>query len=175
MAEKDILEIALAFAEERHKGQFRNDGVTPYDNHPKDVEARLRSFGVYSRPVRSGGLLHDTVEDTNTTLKEITAVFGQEVADLVAAVSYKGDRAGKQAHIDSFGAAPFPVQVLKAADRLCNVKDFLDDGSPDYALKYLHKADRLFDSLAANTDRDVAVEITKQKNELEALIKSKLQ
>ncbi len=66
---------ALAFAAHKHRDQRRKDReASPYINHPIDLANILASeAGVTDRLVIVAAILHDTVEDTDTTLEEITA------------------------------------------------------------------------------------------------------
>jgi len=74
---------AEAFAKERHFGQFDRAGV-PYIEHPRAVAAK-----VDTDTEKVVAFLHDTVEDTNTTLDEIRNKFGTEVADAVECLTHK--------------------------------------------------------------------------------------
>jgi len=62
------LSIATRIAREAHQGQFRRDGITPYFDHPWRVQKRLESE---SESVRCAALLHDVLEDTNTTQEDL--------------------------------------------------------------------------------------------------------
>ena len=80
MLSKDV-ETAKAWAYRLHAGQVDKAGQ-PYITHPERVAGRLRS-----REDQVVGWLHDTVEDTGLTLREIAAEFGEETAAAVDAVS----------------------------------------------------------------------------------------
>ncbi|KHJ94282.1 hypothetical protein OESDEN_05789 [Oesophagostomum dentatum] len=73
------------FAARRHRFQKRKDlQGTPYINHPIGVAYILTNEAeVYDAATLAAALLHDTVEDTKTTLEEIKEQFGQEVHDIV--------------------------------------------------------------------------------------------
>ncbi|MFX8688973.1 HD domain-containing protein, partial [Acinetobacter baumannii] len=70
---------------ERHRDQ-RRKGVeaTPYINHPIRVARILVDAGIEDDIILAAAILHDTVEDTETTLDELSARFGPEVAAIVA-------------------------------------------------------------------------------------------
>ena len=76
------LNRAIIFATERHAGQVRKGTDTPYIVHPLETMLILSNMQA-DLNVQSAGLLHDTVEDTDTTLEEIAALFGDDVASLV--------------------------------------------------------------------------------------------
>jgi guanosine-3',5'-bis(diphosphate) 3'-pyrophosphohydrolase len=76
------------FAAEKHKRQKRKDAFgTPYINHPLGVATNiLKIGGVDDLVTLQGAILHDTVEDTDTTFEELEKHFGKEVADVVREV-----------------------------------------------------------------------------------------
>src|SRR5690554_1386619 len=79
---------ALAFAAHKHRDQRRKDaGASPYINHPIAVAGLLAETGVTDPVTLCAALLHDTIEDTETTAKELTAAFGPEIAGVVLEVT----------------------------------------------------------------------------------------
>lgn len=84
-ADKDLVEKAYYFAEKAHEGQKRASGE-PYFTHCVAVAMILSELKVQSAAI-AAGLLHDTVEDTNVTLEDIRANFGDEIAILVDGVT----------------------------------------------------------------------------------------
>lgn len=89
------LEQAIDVAIQAHKGQKRKSGE-PYITHPLSVAATLVDWGMDMDSVIAG-VLHDTVEDTETTTDDIEKLFGKEVADLVEGVTKVSKaRAGMQ-------------------------------------------------------------------------------
>jgi (p)ppGpp synthase/HD superfamily hydrolase len=88
---------ALEFATEKHKGQTRHDGQTPYIVHPKSVADKF-SDDLY----KTVAILHDVVEDTDTTVQEIEEKFGKKVADAVDALSRRGQGKDKEVYKSEF-------------------------------------------------------------------------
>jgi len=82
--ETEFLEKAKQFATEKHKTQFRRDGVTPYIVHPEKVASLL-----YSNCDKTIAWLHDTIEDTETTYEEIEQMFGLGIAHSVLGLTHK--------------------------------------------------------------------------------------
>ena len=80
---------AIAFAAHKHRDQRRKDAeASPYINHPIALAHLLASTGgVADLAVLQAAILHDTIEDTQTTHAELSARFGVRVADIVAEVS----------------------------------------------------------------------------------------
>ncbi|HHL39752.1 MAG TPA: bifunctional (p)ppGpp synthetase/guanosine-3',5'-bis(diphosphate) 3'-pyrophosphohydrolase [Deltaproteobacteria bacterium] len=128
-ADLDTIKKAYVFAGMVHKGQIRQTGE-PYLSHPLEVAYILAGLKMDSTTVATG-LLHDTVEDTHTTLENIERVFGAEVARLVDGLTKlsgmtfekKRDR-----EVESFRkmllamANDIRVIVIKLADRLHNMR-----------------------------------------------------
>ncbi|MCX7989193.1 MAG: bifunctional (p)ppGpp synthetase/guanosine-3',5'-bis(diphosphate) 3'-pyrophosphohydrolase [Aquificaceae bacterium] len=86
--EDEFLKKAIEFIEERHAGQFRRSGE-PYVVHPVEVALYLAELGM-DRSTIIAGLLHDVLEDTNTSYEELVEHFGKEVADIVEGVTKLG-------------------------------------------------------------------------------------
>lgn len=126
---------ALDFAAEKHQFQTRkNKAQTPYISHPIGVANNLITIGeVKDSALIIAALLHDTVEDTQTTLNEISERFGKEVSGYVKEVSDDKSLSKEQrkrlqvinASHKSSGAAQ-----IKFADKLYNLTDLLNS-SPE--------------------------------------------
>ncbi|NHC13968.1 RelA/SpoT family protein [Motilibacter deserti] len=121
------LERAYAVAERCHRGQRRKSG-DPYITHPLAVATILASFGM-NPPTLCAALLHDTVEDTDYTLEQLRADFGDEVAGLVDGVTKLdkvkyGDAAQAETVRKMVVAMSRDIRVLviKLADRLHNAR-----------------------------------------------------
>ncbi|XP_040270059.1 guanosine-3',5'-bis(diphosphate) 3'-pyrophosphohydrolase MESH1 [Bufo bufo] len=122
-----ILEAAH-FAAIKHKAQKRKDlEETPYINHPIGV-ARILSHeaGISDITVLQAALLHDTVEDTDTTLLEIEQTFGPEVRRIVEEVT--DDKtlprmARKRLQIEHAPHCSQQSKLVKLADKLYNLRD----------------------------------------------------
>ncbi|MEU6658593.1 HD domain-containing protein [Streptomyces sp. NPDC046821] len=123
----DPLRRAYLLAESSHRGQMRKSGE-PYITHPLAVTLILAELGAETTTLVAS-LLHDTVEDTDVTLEQVRAEFGEEVAYLVDGVT-------KLEKVD-YGAAAEPetfrkmlvatgndvrVMSIKLADRLHNMR-----------------------------------------------------
>ena len=80
---------AVAFAASKHRDQRRKDvAASPYINHPIALANVLANEGgVTNLTALCAAVLHDTVEDTDATVEEISSLFGKNVADIVDGVS----------------------------------------------------------------------------------------
>jgi guanosine-3',5'-bis(diphosphate) 3'-pyrophosphohydrolase len=134
MSEHDTTLIlrAAAFAAERHRGQRRKGAdASPYINHPLALANLLCECGERDPTILMAALLHDTVEDTGTTLTEIEQVFGGRVAAIVGEVTDdkslpKSER--KSLQIEHAAHLSAAAKLVKLADKICNLRDM--DTSP---------------------------------------------
>lgn len=118
---------AVHFAAQKHSFQRRkNASQTPYINHPIEVMRILDMVGVHDHVILSSAVLHDTVEDTETTIGEIRSIFGADIAVMVGEVtddrsSSKLDR--KLAQIKKMRTASLGARMIKIADKISNILD----------------------------------------------------
>lgn len=124
---------ALHFAARKHAGQKRKDGITPYINHPIAVAELLARIGkVEDIVILQAALLHDTVEDTDTSPEELEGVFGCAVRDMVLEVTddmslpKKERRELQVKHAPSLSPG---AKLIKIADKTCNFWD-ITKGQP---------------------------------------------
>lgn len=82
MQQKKIVE-ALYFAAEKHRGIYRKDEYTPYLLHVLEVVDILLDLGVFDYKVLVAAIIHDVVEDTDATKKEVAERFGNAIAKIV--------------------------------------------------------------------------------------------
>ncbi|XP_060910670.1 guanosine-3',5'-bis(diphosphate) 3'-pyrophosphohydrolase MESH1 [Labrus mixtus] len=123
-----LLLETVHFAAEKHRDQRRKDPEeTPYINHPIGV-ARILSHegGVTDIEVLQAALLHDTVEDTDTSPAELEAKFGPIVARIVQEVTDdkslpKHER--KRQQVEHAAHCSCQAKLVKLADKLYNLRD----------------------------------------------------
>ncbi len=126
-ADVALIERAYRTADHYHQGQTRKSGAA-YITHPLAVATILAELGM-TDPTICAALLHDTVEDTSYTMEQLTADFGQEVADMVDGVT-KLDKVqyGETAKAETIRkmvmamSKDIRVLVIKLADRLHNLR-----------------------------------------------------
>lgn len=116
---------ALEQARRDHAGQVRNgSGGMPYVEHPITVAARLDEHG-YRDEVLAAALLHDVIEDSETSLDELREKFGEEVAGLVGVLTddeaIESYRERKAEHRERVAAAETEAMAIYGADKLTNV------------------------------------------------------
>lgn len=128
-ANADLLRRAYAFSNEAHYKQKRKTG-SPYIEHPLAVAAILCDMRMDSNTI-AAGLLHDTIEDTDTTVEDIRGLFGDDIAFLVESLTKLARmefRTSEDAQAESFRkmflamAEDMRVILIKFADRLHNMR-----------------------------------------------------
>ena len=140
---------ALDFAARKHAGQTRKGAAAePYVNHlAKVAELLARASDGADPVVVLGGLLHDILEDTETTHAELEEAFGDEVAALVAEVSDdmslpKSER--KRRQIEHARELSTRAKMLKLADKTSNVAAIVSNPPTNWdsaqRLEYVHWA-----------------------------------
>jgi GTP diphosphokinase / guanosine-3',5'-bis(diphosphate) 3'-diphosphatase len=124
-----LIQKAYVFSAAAHAGQTRLSGE-PYLFHPLEVANTLAEMKLDKASV-AAGLLHDTVEDTKVTIKEITAEFGSDVAKIVAGttkISKMSFHSKEEAQAENIRkmilamADDIRVLMVKLADRLHNMR-----------------------------------------------------
>lgn len=128
---QELLEQAIRFASKKHAGQVRKGTDTPYIVHPLEVMTILMRMKADTN-LMIAGLLHDTVEDTDTTVGEIEELFGQDVADLVSHHSEdksKSWQERKETAINELKTADLRLKMLIMADKLSNLRSIAADYS----------------------------------------------
>ncbi len=146
---------AIAFAADKHRNQRRKDAAaSPYINHPIALANVLANeAGIDDERVLIAAILHDTIEDTETTIQELVRQFGQEVADIVGEVTDdkalpKAER--KQQQIDHAPTISRRAKLVKLADKICNLRDIASSPPAGWSLRRKHD---YFDWAKAVIDR----------------------
>ncbi|HNZ10841.1 MAG: Bifunctional (p)ppGpp synthase/hydrolase relA [Deltaproteobacteria bacterium ADurb.Bin151] len=141
---------ALYFSAQKHRHQRRKDtAASPFINHPIEVAHLLWTVGEVSDATTiTAAILHDTIEDTDTTCEEISMQFGNEVLGLVLEVSDdknlpKQERKRKQiVHSPHLSRK---AKLIKLADKISNVHDIAfappDHWSLQRRIEYLQWAE----------------------------------
>lgn len=128
-ADEDALNRAYVFAMKKHGTQLRASG-DPYYSHPVEVAGILTKFKLDSASIIAG-LLHDTVEDTDTTVEEVKNLFGEQVAQLVDGLTKLAmieQKSADKKQAENFRklllamSEDIRVLLIKLADRLHNMR-----------------------------------------------------
>lgn len=141
--DKDLIQ-AIDFAAEKHKNQKRKDkNSTPYINHPIRVMKLIKDYSASSldRKVIIGALLHDVLEDTNTTDQELIDRFGRDIYNVVKECT--DDKSldkitRKKLAIKNASQCSKEAKIIKLADKLTNLSDLIDHPPSFWSLKEIH-------------------------------------
>ncbi len=130
---------AVAFAAEKHRNQRRKDeAASPYINHPIALTNVLANEGgIVDVSVLSAAVLHDTIEDTETTAEELETVFGARITSIVLEVSDDKNlekHVRKQLQIDHAPHSSSEAKLVKLADKICNLRDLLTSPPADWSV-----------------------------------------
>jgi guanosine-3',5'-bis(diphosphate) 3'-pyrophosphohydrolase len=153
---------ALEFAAAKHRDQRRKDkNASPYINHPIALAGVLWHEGRISDPVViASALLHDTIEDTETSWQELRGEFGDEVADIVVEVTdvawlRKGVR--KRLQVSKAKHASRAARLVKLADKISNLRDVATNPPAKWDLarrrEYFDWAKEVVDRLRGTDER----------------------
>ncbi|MFV0430839.1 MAG: RelA/SpoT family protein [Alphaproteobacteria bacterium] len=130
-ADENLINKAYVYAMKAHGNQKRRSG-NPYFHHPVEVAGILADFGADVDTICTG-LLHDTIEDTKTSYKDLVKYFGEDIAQMVEAVTKlnqyqfntetKEEKAAENFRKLILAAADdIRVLLVKLADRIHNIR-----------------------------------------------------
>ena len=126
----NIVQKAINFASIAHRNQTRKSTDIPYITHPFAVGMLLQKAGC-SDSVIAAGILHDTVEDTDTTYETLVENFGEHIANLVSAASEHDKslpwQVRKQHTIDTLKDLSIEEIQVITADKLHNLQSINED------------------------------------------------
>lgn len=170
---------AASFAAKKHINQKRKgNDAAPYINHPLEVANLLANVGkVEDCDVLIAAVLHDTIEDTETTKEEITEMFGAQVCKMVLEVTDdkslpKAER--KQLQIEHASQLSHGAKLIKLGDKISNIRDVANNPpegwSRERRLEYIgwgenvvaglrgtnEKLERFFDETISTARRKIA-------------------
>ena len=131
----ELLDRAIVFAVRAHAGTERRGKGFPYIVHPMEAVEIVATM-TRDQELLAAAALHDTVEDTDVTVEQIRAEFGDRIASLVASesdivqegVSEEDSwHARKQASIDRLAAASHDAKIVALSDKLSNMRAIARD------------------------------------------------
>lgn len=129
---------AASFAAKRHTGQTRKgSGQEPYINHPLEVANLIASIGgIEDVDVLIAAILHDTIEDTDTTAAELTELFGEKVAKIVLEVTDDKSLPKQKRKDLQIQHAPHlspEAKLVKLGDKISNITDVTKNPPADWS------------------------------------------
>ena len=130
----ELLDRAIVFAVQAHHNSERRGKGFPYIVHPMEAVEIVATI-TPDQELLAAAALHDTIEDTDVTVEQLRAEFGDRIANLVHAESdqingelFNGENeeetwhARKQAAIDRLAAAPHDAKIVALGDKLSNMR-----------------------------------------------------
>ena len=168
---------AFKFAAHKHQHQRRkNETELPYINHLIAVSEVLWEIGkVHDISTIAAGILHDTIEDTNTSFQELEKTFGEKIRSIVEEVTDDKSlpkQVRKRLQIEHAGDASLEARQVKLADKICNVTDLIDAPPVSWSLQrrieYVDWAESVIDGLRGSNELleqyfdEVCIKVRKQ-------------
>ena len=156
---------AAAFAAHKHRDQRRKDkSASPYINHPIALaEVLSRVGGVTSPNVLAAALLHDTLEDTQTSRSELKKTFGPSITTVVVEVTDNKrlpKQRRKELQVEHAAHISKSAKLIKLADKISNLSDIVTNPPAGWSLQrkreYFDWAKRVIDQVRgtnANLER----------------------
>ena len=149
-----LLDRAIIFAVRAHAGTERRGKGFPYIVHPMEAVEIVATM-TPDQELLAAAALHDTVEDTDVTVEQIRAEFGDRIASLVASESdivldgcsvEESWHARKQAAIDQLARASHDAKIVALGDKLSNMRAIARD--------YAQQGDALWNLFHAKDPKD---------------------
>lgn len=131
---------AMFFAAEKHRDQRRKGAeASPYINHPIALANVLwHEGGVTDAVVIAAAILHDTVEDTETTPEELETEFSKQISSIVSEVTDDQNLPPvlrKRLQVLKAPHASHMAKLVKLADKICNLRDILEAPPEGWAVE----------------------------------------
>jgi (p)ppGpp synthase/HD superfamily hydrolase len=160
------LDKAIQIATALHSGLFRKPHhgfAIPSIVHPMRVMEILWKWGFNKPTILIAAACHDLIEDCGLAYEYLRTQIGDEPAGVVLALTFippdgiSNHERGqlKRKYLKGLATGGVYALVVKAADRICNVLDFTVS-DPEYAIKYFHKADAIWEALEARREDIIA-------------------
>jgi guanosine-3',5'-bis(diphosphate) 3'-pyrophosphohydrolase len=135
-----VVLAASAFAAHKHRDQRRKGkDASPYINHPIAVANVLANeAAITDATTLAAALLHDTIEDTDTTVEELEGEFGLEIAAVVLEVTDDKKlpkQVRKRLQIEHAATLSRNAKLVKLADKICNLRDMSRSPPVDWPIE----------------------------------------
>ncbi len=147
---------AISFSAKKHRYQRRKGGdAEPYINHPLEVANLIAGIGkVTDYEILMAAVLHDTIEDTETTAEELTEFFGANVCSMVLEVTDDKSLPKQTRKLKQIEHAPHlsnGAKHVKLCDKISNVSDVLNNPPEDWSAErranYVNWASKVVDGV----------------------------
>lgn len=163
LTDDELTQVRLAYeiAEAAHEGQMRDEG-TPYIVHPVRVAVSLvDELEIYSPRLISSALLHDVIEDSPLTRRQIAEMFGEEIARIVWLLT-KFDDVSLPAYLAAIEAASDTgAAIVKLCDRLDNLRFLAHSPKAEKKRRYIRTTTDYYLPMAARANKYLYDEISR--------------
>jgi (p)ppGpp synthase/HD superfamily hydrolase len=152
----DLIQKAMNYVRAHHALQVRKWTKAPYFTHLHEVAMLVASVSTDERLI-AAAYLHDVIEDTPVTYRDVLEQFGVDVADLVLSVTNpsRHDMGKREVRVaidrQYLAGAPIGGKTIKLADMISNCSDVVDHDI-DFAKTYLAEKERLLTVLMNGND-----------------------
>ena len=151
--DKPLWQKAASFAAQKHAGQLRKDGKTPYVAHAFRVAMTVRDIFKVEDPVAlCAALLHDTIEDTTADYDDIMDEFGEDIAQVVTVLTKDKrmpESEREEAYDKRIAAGSRRAKLVKLADSYDNL---CDSNTPELRKASLKRAVRTIELAGSEPD-----------------------
>jgi len=151
---------AVDFAANKHKFQRRKGYLRiPYINHPVKVCKILIDCGESDLDLLLAAVLHDTIEDTETSQSELIENFGEKVTHLVLEISDNMDLdeiVRKNLQVENASKLSPQASLIRIADKIANVSDIINypiNWTTQRKLKYIEWAIQVFNNCKGQNNK----------------------
>jgi (p)ppGpp synthase/HD superfamily hydrolase len=170
LTETDLRTVQGAYevAERAHTGQMRDEG-TAYIVHPIRVAVSLvDELQIHSPTLICSALLHDVIEDSPVTRREIAAMFGEEIAQIVWLLT-KFEEVSLADYLDAIEEArETGAPVVKLCDRLDNLRFISHSPKLEKKYRYIYTTEKYYLPMAERTNVYLHDQLSRSLDELKA-------
>jgi guanosine-3',5'-bis(diphosphate) 3'-pyrophosphohydrolase len=158
-SERELVRKAYEIAAAAHDGQRRDEG-SPYIDHPIRVASSLvNELEIHSSKLICAALMHDVIEDSDTTRSEIADIFGEEIADVVWLLT-KLEGVSLSEYLRAIeDAAETGAPIVKLCDRLDNLRYLIHSPKVEKKHRYIRTTEVYYLPMARRTNRYLYQEI----------------
>lgn len=128
MKETNVIEKAAKIALKAHDGQVRKHDGSPYIVHPFMVALKVARHG-FDETVIAAALVHDVLEDSDISEKELRGTLGDKIVDIVKTVTYPENLEWKEkrlVYIRNVSEGSVGAKVVSVADKIHNLENLLE-------------------------------------------------
>jgi GTP diphosphokinase / guanosine-3',5'-bis(diphosphate) 3'-diphosphatase len=163
-----VIEKAIGFAMSAHAGSYRDgEDPLPYVTHPVEVMSNLRYVGGISDEIMlCAAMLHDVIEETSLSSKDLLSAFGEEITNLVIELTRhepsQEEISGMSKQeiwslrsailLSEISAMSKEAQAIKLADRLANLRQAKVTRTSSKLARYMNQTEKILEIIPKNVN-----------------------